>query len=147
MFVLFALLVPFFLQKHQKQITRKVFMEKYGALTNGMNAREWPVKIYQSLFIIRRLILSALIIFAVKNAWAQIMVMTFVCSLQLIYVGLSLPYTIKWINSLEIWNEYLVLIDLYFMFMYSDGLMLKQNPGYPEFDEQIPDIDAKLEAG
>ena len=33
------------------------------------------------------------------------------------------------------------------MFMFSDGLINMPNPGYPEYDEWLTDIDAKFQVG
>ena len=52
-----------------------------------------------------------------------------------------------WLNRLELTNEYLVLTDCYFLFTYSDGLLNKPNPGFPEYDEMIPDVEGKLLVG
>ena len=48
-------------------------------------------------------------------------------------------------NSLELYNETLILTNCYFMFMYSDGLILMPNPGYPKIVEYLPDIETKFE--
>lgn len=72
------------------------------------------------------------------------MVITFACTLQLEYIGIVKPYDRAWMNRLELYNEYLVLTSCYFMFIYSDGMLQMKNPGYPEFDEQVPDFETKF---
>ena len=52
-----------------------------------------------------------------------------------------------WQNKLELYNEYLILTCCYFMFMYSDGLILMPNPMYPEKDVAISDLETKFQAG
>ena len=48
-------------------------------------------------------------------------------------------------NVLELHNEFLILSMFYFMFIYSDGLLMMKHPD-PEYDEQISDIERKQKA-
>jgi len=77
----------------------------------------------------------------------QFMIITFATSIQVIYIGLSSPFEFKWMNRLELFNEYMVLTCCTFLFVYSDGLLLIKNPGFPEFDEALPDMEAKFQVG
>ena len=61
----------------------------------------------------------------------------------MIFIGLIQPYSTPWVNKLELTNEFLILTSCYYMFMFSDGLINMPNPGYPEYDEWLTDIDAK----
>ena len=50
-------------------------------------------------------------------------------------------------NRLELCNEYLILSSCIFFLIYSDGMLLIQNPGYPEYDEALPDMYTKFHVG
>ena len=58
-----------------------------------------------------------------------------------------MPFTIPWMNNLEVSNEFFVLISSYFLFMYSDGLILKQNPIYPEIPEMVKNNKLQYDVG
>ena len=80
------------------------------------------------------------------------MAVTFASTVQVIYIGLSNPFEFKWMNRLELCNEYLILISCVFLYAYSDGLLLMKNPGYPnpefpEYDEALPDMNSKYQLG
>ena len=47
---------------------------------------------------------------------------------HLIYIGYYAPFLMRWMNMLEIANEFLVLASTYFLFGYSEGFMLKHEP-------------------
>ena len=48
---------------------------------------------------------------------------------------------------LDIVNEYIIILLIFFIFVYSQGFVLKKNPGYPEYDEKIIDEEAKVLVG
>ena len=52
-----------------------------------------------------------------------------------------------WFNKLEISNEFLVLSSTYFLFIYSDGFLLMDNPKYPIISEKIKDSKTQFEVG
>ena len=72
------------------------------------------------------------------------MVITFACLFQVIFIGLVKPFESPWMNTLELTNEFLVLTNCYYLFMFSDGLINMPNPGFPEYDEKLPDIEIKF---
>lgn len=45
----------------------------------------------------------------------------------MIYIGYFNPFRIQWMNNLDLVNEYLVMTSTYFIFIYSDGLLLIPN--------------------
>lgn len=102
---------------------------------------------FQSFFIGRRILLAALIVFCAQYPNAQFMAITQACSFQVIYIGYFKPILEPWRNKLELVNEYLVLTSCYFLFLYSDGLVLMENPGYPQYDEKIPDLETRDKIG
>ena len=66
-------------------------------------------------------------------------------TLQLIYIGYFKPFILPWMNLLEICNEFLILTSTYFLFIYSDGFLLKREPLVP--DELIKDWVKREELG
>ena len=46
---------------------------------------------------------------------------------------------LPWMNKLELFNEILVLFSTYFLFIYSDGLLLMPSPMYPAIDLLVKD--------
>ena len=65
----------------------------------------------------------------------------------MIFIGQVWPFTLRWMNRLELANEYLMLTCCYFMFLYSDGLVQMDNPGWPEYDEKLPDVAMRYQIG
>ena len=58
-----------------------------------------------------------------------------------------MPFDEPALNRLEMFNEATIVINSYFMFLYSDGQLLQDNPGYPEHDEKIIDVEARSQVG
>ena len=54
------------------------------------------------------------------------------------FIGLVQPYNVRWMNRLELFNEFIILITCYFYFIYSDGLLIIDNPD-PAVQEKIAD--------
>ena len=142
---LFCLLTPVFLIKKQAQFKNGNFISKYGALTQDMKTREKSVLFYHTFFMTRRLCFSVLIVYLAKRPWAQIQVLSFLCTIQLIYVGYVKPFILTWMSRLETTNEFLVLTSTYFLFVYSDGFLLMAQKELP--DELIKDWGAQEELG
>lgn len=78
--------------------------------------------------MVRRLTLAALIVFAASYAFAQIQVITLLCAFQLIYIGYYKPFVMRWMNWLDIANEWFVIMCTYFLFIYSEAFLNKSDP-------------------
>ena len=52
--------------------------------------------------------------------WLQTQIIVFKCSLILIYIGYVRPFVTPIQNGIELTNETLILINTYFMIIYSD---------------------------
>ena len=114
-----------------------------------MPTKNFGSKLFYTFFLTRRAVLAGLIVYCIGYPNLQIMMITFSTSVQVIYIGLTSPYEFKWMNRLELCNEYLILLSCTFLFAYSDGLLLMKNPGYPnpefpEYDEALPDMESKF---
>lgn len=143
-----ALFTPYFLWRKHLLLRTRRFESRFGSLYLGHKTNdEVGPKLFQTFFIARRLLLAALVVFANDYPGSQILVLTMSLTVQLIYIGLARPFEAEWLNRLELHNEYLLQVSCSFILIYSDGLMLMPNPGYPEYDEKLPDIDAKFDLG
>ena len=123
---LFGLLSPVFLfrRRDELELNDLTFIKKFGSLVQELNPEKHSAKFYATCFMLRRLCLASIIIYLPKHPFAQVQLICFTMSLQVIFIGYSMPFSIPWMNKLEVSNEFLVLISSYFLFMYSDGLLL-----------------------
>lgn len=103
-------------------------MSKYGALVQDLRVKEASARYFQFFFMKRRIIFSSLIAFVKARPWLQIQIIAFLCNNQLIYIGYFEPFMHRWMNRLELANEFLVLASTYFLFIYTDAFMLKHEP-------------------
>ena len=67
-------LIPWFLHKRRKILQKKVFIDKYGSLVLAMKTKEFYPKIHLSCFLLRRVVLAALIVYFDDYPYAQIYV-------------------------------------------------------------------------
>ena len=59
----------------------------------------------------------------------------------MIYIGYTSPFTLPWMNRLEKANEFLILVATYFLIIYSNGFLLKEDPRL--VDIQMKDWEAQ----
>lgn len=88
---LIAILVPIFLTQNQANLRHKQWNAKFGSLilNHKTKVEEFAPKLYTTFFLARRLVLGALIVYAGKQTYFQFSVLTFISSLQVIYIGIS----------------------------------------------------------
>ena len=90
--------------------------------------------------------------------WAQIIVITSLSVVQLMFLLVAKPYQEPNMTRLEIYNEILVLLNSYFLYFFCQALILKPNPSYPkpynnhiDWDQDsaiyIPDFDWHYDCG
>ena len=123
-----ALFIPVFLTCKRNQLNTDAFKIRYGSLTQDMRTKNASIRFFFCFFMLRRLIIASLIVFSTARPWLQVQVICLTTSLQLIYIGYFGPYILPWMNWLETTNEFIVLVSTYFMFMYTDGLLLTEHP-------------------
>ena len=70
--------------------------------------------------MLRRLIMVILIIIFINYSYAQVMLITFTSSLVMIFQGWFSPYKDPIVNRLELFNEAMIVINTYFLFLYTD---------------------------
>ena len=98
-------------------------------------------------FMLRRICFASIIVYLPRQSFAQAQLICFMMSLQLMFIAYTKPYIEPWMNRLEISNELLVLQNSYFLFMYSQGMILKKNPIYPRIPEMVKDEETQYKAG
>ena len=69
---LFGLLTPVFLTCKKNQLNSDAFKQKYSSLTHEMRLNSLATRFYFMFFMMRRIALTALIIFLPSKPWAQI---------------------------------------------------------------------------
>ena len=97
-----------------------------------MDVNRFSPKLFQTFFILRRVLLSVLIVFLKNLPWVQIIVTSLLSLIQLMYLLVSKPFIEPSMNRLEIYHEINVLFNTYALFIFSQSLVLKPNPGYPK---------------
>ena len=132
-FLGFAVIVsPFmlwsFLYANHKKMRNAVFLRRYSSLVDGLTHRRISAILYGVIFIFRRMALALFIIVIPALNWLQTQLVVLTCSLVIISIGWIQPFQLPVSNSMEIFNEVLVLISFYFMIIYS---------------EFVPDVEAR----
>ena len=130
---LFCLVIPIFLTCKSDQFETPEFIAKYGALIQDLRHTNVSTRFFYMFFMARRLSLAALIVFLTKRSYAQIQILCLSCSFYLIYTGYFAPYQARFMNWLDLTNEYLVMTSTYFIFIYSDGFLLIPNDNVDYF--------------
>lgn len=64
----------------------------------------------------------------------------------MIYIGYVAPFVFKWMNRLELANEFIVLVSTYFLFIYSEAFVLKDEP-LLAIGDLVKDYDVQYEVG
>lgn len=141
----FPIFAPIFLKKKRDVLKEPEFISKYGALMQDLRTNSRPIHYYQTFFMLRRLIFAMMIVFASRYPWAQIQVTCMLCTFQLIFVGQFAPLIFRWMRWLETTNEFLVLQNTYFLFIYSSGFILKFEP--QTVDLMVKDFDFQEDVG
>ena len=131
---LLSIIIPVLLTKNKSKVDSVEFKAKYGSIMQGLNMKKPMSRYVYTFYILRRILIGAILVFTVRYPWSQMQVICFSCSLQLIYIGHYMPYEFAWMNLLEIINELCVLVCSYFIFVFSDGLLQKQSPFHPSID-------------
>lgn len=134
---LFCVFTPLFLHVKRNQLKDADFNSKFGSLVQDLRKdNSFGVRFYFSMFMLRRLLFASLILYMVDRPWAQVQALSFMCTVQVIFIGFYSPFILRWMNRLETSNEFLVLIGTYYLFVYSDGFLNKE-------DSRLSDVHVK----
>ena len=85
----------------------------------GLDTRYRDKLLQPFLFMMRRLLYAALLVYWVEESYFQIMGMIFKTSLVMIYSGYIRPYLLPFANNLDLINEFLTLLCTYSLIMFS----------------------------
>ena len=101
------------------------FTKKYGTLYEGLqldmeeNKRKSAL-LFPSLFIVRRLAFTAVVVWLDWFVWAQIAMQFASCVIMLIYFGHVWPFETHVITKLEMFNEVTTICLGYMMLCFTD---------------------------
>ena len=70
--VVFSLSIPIFLTCKRSQFKTPGFITKYGALIQDLRHENFSTRFFFTFFMVRRLMIAALIVFMTKRPWAQL---------------------------------------------------------------------------
>lgn len=76
--------------------------------------------------MLRRVSLAIVIVGMYKLLSLQVNCVVMQCAFIVIYIGQVRPYRVKQLNKLELFNEFMILLNTYFAFLYDD-LILKSS--------------------
>lgn len=79
--------------------------------------------VYSSLFILRRLLLSLILVFMATSKVGQIVCLTIISLLQISYFLSVRPFEEPFLNHLEVFNEAIVLCSYYHLYIFTGGLI------------------------
>ena len=77
---LLAFLVPVFLTCKKKDLKEPDFIAKYGSLTMDLRVQNVSIRFFNTLFLLRRVLLSALIVYCKFYPCAQIQLICLACT-------------------------------------------------------------------
>ena len=106
-------------------VEKKIFKERYGTLYEGLQLdmekdKRKSALIYPFLFIFRRLVFVATIVFTINFTWLQVS-MQFASSVaMLMYFVLVYPFESVKLTRIEIFNEIIAVFMCYFMMCFTD---------------------------
>ena len=108
-------------------VEKKIFKERYGTLYEGLQLdmekdKRKSALIYPFLFIFRRLVFVATIVFTINFTWLQVS-MQFASSVaMLMYFVLVYPFESVKLTRIETFNEIISIFMCYFMMCFTDWI-------------------------
>ena len=112
-------------------VEEEIFREKYGTLYDGLqldmqeNKRKSAL-IYPFLFMLRRLLFTASVIFMADFTWSQIALQFSSSFFLVIYFGHVWPFESHSITRIEIFNEIASILLCYMMLCFTDWIPTAQ---------------------
>ena len=95
------------------------FHEKYGSLFLDLHRGQKHGLLFNVFYMLRRIAMAFIIIALPNMNWLQRQLLIFKCSLMMIFTGYFTPFELPYHDKLEIANECLILVNTYFMIIYS----------------------------
>ena len=106
---------------YKNKLGKEDFEKNWGALFEMVKTKNISCRIYMIVFYIRRMIILASCFFAPSKYASLTLVITCVTNhIYTIYIGITKPLEGKWLNNLEIFNEFFVSSLTFFVMILSD---------------------------
>jgi hypothetical protein len=133
------LVPPVYLYRNADKIRRaqaadrneyKRMREQYGAFFEGLDLRKTPAKWYMFAFVVRRMILGGTLVYMAANPALQILIIVYLNMCAFLFQGLCRPFETRTQNAMELYNECMILMCCYHLFIFTDFV---RDP-HPTFD-------------
>ena len=108
----------FFLKKYRARLEEEDFKGRFESLYLNVDTERTIA--LMALFIFRRLVYAANIVFFAGSTILQIFVQFFCCLLMLLFFTSVNPMVEPFLNRMEMFNEVCLLICSYFLFAFTD---------------------------
>lgn len=100
----------------------KPLKERFGDLYEGFKCEQKHCLQFPYFFLLRRLVLAYTVIFLAEYLFLQIS-LTFICSTALIIYFIHFkPYRDMFMNQIELFNEFTILMLVYFLWGFTDNV-------------------------
>ena len=128
----FPPLTYFILHKFKDKLENEDFKGRFESLYLNVNTKVDKSILMITLFVFRRLVYAAAIVFLAGSTVAQIFVQFFCCLMMTLFFIIVKPMNEPFLNRMEIFNELCLLVCSYYLFMFTDF---------------IPDVQTRFLAG
>ncbi len=120
------------LHKFKHKLEEEDFKGRFESLYLNVNTKVEKSILMITLFVFRRLLYAAGIVFLAGSTVAQVFMQFFCCLMMTIFFIVVKPLNEPFLNRMEIFNELCLLICSYYLFMFTDF---------------IPDVQTRFLAG
>jgi hypothetical protein len=105
-------------RNHDPEVGEKY--QKINALFDTLRPSSKSAQVFTGVFLLRRFLYALILVF-VGNAYFQVVCLVFVSLGYIMYLIHSRPFEDPKINSLEIFNEYMVLATCYHLLFFTEA--------------------------
>ena len=116
----FPIIIGVFLLAFKAKLPSPNFKAKFESFYENIDISRKTALLYNVLFILRRLINAAVVIFLMDYPGIQVQILIMISLLLLIYLMFIMPMETKRLNYLEIFNELCVLFSCLHLFIFTD---------------------------
>jgi hypothetical protein len=105
--------------KNQEKLSDPKQIQAFGSTYLDLRTKSKSSLMYNVIYMLRRLLISVLILVFKKWPAAQIQIMIFHSILVIIYNKLARPFEDPKLNKLEIFNELCIMVSAYHLFLFT----------------------------
>jgi len=120
--VLFPIITAIILFRCQHRLEESKFKHSIEAMYENVNVERKASLAYTVVFLIRRLLFSAVLVLLINYPLYQVLATYFLCLFNTIYVISVKPFNTATSNYSEIFNELCLLFGATHLFLYTDYL-------------------------